>query len=283
MSNSPSNPKALLLRHGLRAKKSFGQNFLADEQLLSKTAALVSPDASVIEIGAGLGGLTRALLSAGHRVTAVERDRDMLPILREELADYTATGQLTLMEADAKQVDYALLFESMPRPRALVGNLPYNLSGPLLQTTCALAAAIDQGIFLLQQEVVDRLSAKPGSASYGALSVFTAAAYDVQRAFLVRRGAFYPQPSVDSAVVVLSAKSSPVVESEEFRDAVRTAFAQRRKVLRNNWQPLAARYHVSVEELGAATGINLNVRGETLGVADFLRVEQYLKQQARSA
>jgi 16S rRNA (adenine1518-N6/adenine1519-N6)-dimethyltransferase len=264
------NPKETLLAHGLRPKRSFGQNFLCDAHLVERIATLCPPNAFVIEIGAGLGGLTVSLLNRGHRVFAIERDRDMLPVLRERLDTALESGQLELCEADAKTVDYEAVLQAHPTPRVVSGNLPYNLTGPLLQRATECAPHLDRAIFLVQLEVAERLTAEAGSENYGGLSVFAQNAFTVRREFIVRRGAFYPQPQVDSAVVALDPRPTPYSkETPIFRALVNGAFQKRRKTLRNSWSGLA---RVSPEVLSACAEraqIDLSLRGETLTVGQF--------------
>lgn len=264
------NPKETLNGAGLRPKRSFGQNFLCDAHLVQRIADLCSPNSFAVEIGAGLGGLTTVMLNSGHRVFAIERDRDMLPILQSRLSDAISSGQLELCEADAKTVDYAKVFEAHPAPRALMGNLPYNLTGPLLQRATECAGLLDRAVFLVQLEVADRLAAAPSGADYGGLSVFVQNAFHVKREFVVRRGAFYPQPNVDSAVVSLVPLASPHHrETPLFRALVNGAFQKRRKTLRNAW---AGVHELGSEQLAAAANaamISLDERGETLSVAQF--------------
>ncbi len=263
------SPKLTLQHFGLRAKKSFGQNFLSDAQLASKLAALAPLPSTVVEIGAGLGGLTALLLNRGHRVVAVERDRDLIPILHETFAPAQSSGQLTLLEADAKSLDYSALF-SGAEPHVLMGNLPYQITGPLLQLTAALAAQLTCAIFMVQLEVADRLTAAPSTPQYGALSVYTQAAFRVERRFIVRRGAFYPQPGVDSAVVELRPLDQPLAkETPVFRQLVKLAFQQRRKTLRNAWQRAFPWAEAQMQACAEAAGISLTSRGESLSVAQF--------------
>lgn len=264
------NPKETLGEAGLRPKRSFGQNFLCDAHLVQRIADLCAPASFAVEIGAGLGGLTTVMLNCGHRVFAIERDRDMLPILESRLGAAVESGQLELCEADAKSVDYEAVFAAKAGPRALMGNLPYNLTGPLLQRATECSRLLDRAVFLVQLEVADRLTAPPAGKDYGGLSVFVQNAFGVKREFLVRRGAFYPQPNVDSAVVSLVPLPQPHhAETPVFRGLVNGAFQKRRKTLRNAWADVNA---LSSEELAAAAraaGVNLDERGETLGVAQF--------------
>ncbi|MEN9577406.1 MAG: hypothetical protein RJA70_415 [Pseudomonadota bacterium] len=265
-------PKQTLDRHGLRPKRSFGQNFLCDQSLVEKIAACCgSLPGTVVEIGAGLGGLTYCLLERGHHVIAIERDRDMIAILGELNAYNTEGERFRLLEDDAKSVDYRQLFASAGAPRVLCGNLPYNLTGVLMRRAIELAPYLERVVFLVQLEVADRLAAQPSSAAYGALSVFAQAAFKAERAFIVRRGAFYPQPGVDSAVVTLTPREDRVPETPRFQKVVSSAFAARRKTLRNAWRALG----LSSEQLQSFADnaqISLDARGETLGVDDFRRM-----------
>lgn len=269
-------PKASLTRHGLTPKKHFGQNFLADPRLADKIAGLaLEGSGTALELGAGLGALTRPLLARGGHVIAVERDRDLLPVLRDDLAESVASGQLTLVEADAKSIDPGALLAGRPRPHVLCGNLPYQITGPLLELAAHHAHQLDRVVFLVQLEVADRICAQPGSKAYGALTVFLAAQYAARRAFVIKRGAFHPQPAVDSAVVVLDTLSPPRArETDAFRALVSAAFGKRRKTLRNAWQGVLGASAAELEARAARVGIDLMRRGETLNVGEFARMAQ---------
>lgn len=257
---------------GLSAKKSFGQNFLVDPGISRQIAELATfePGGTVVEVGAGLGSLTEPLLARAARVVAIERDRDLCPILREAFAEPIAAGKLVVLEADAKRVDFGAELAAGPRPHVLAGNLPYQLTGPLLELTTSLASSIDRAVFMVQAEVAARLVAAPATEAYGALTVFVGAAFRVSRALGVGRGAFHPRPGVDSAVVSLTPVVPPrAEETETFRAAVKGAFSQRRKTLRNAWRSLG-----SVELVAACAekaGVDLDRRGETLSVEEFAR------------
>jgi 16S rRNA (adenine1518-N6/adenine1519-N6)-dimethyltransferase len=275
---SADSPKVLLERYGLRPKYSFGQNFLADERLAARIAeACAASGGSVVELGSGLGALTRPLLASGVSfVLAVERDRDLVPALAQELASDVEAGRLEIREDDAKRVDFVEALAGRPTPHVVAGNLPYQITGPLLEKAVHSAPSIARAVFLVQLEVADRLAAAPGSDAYGALSVFAQRAFRVERAFVVRRGAFYPQPNVDSAVVVLEPRGAPA-ESEEFRQVVRSAFGQRRKKLKNCWAGLFGARGIDLEAAATRAQIDLSLRGETLGVADFVRMAEELR------
>lgn len=284
MSDPAKDPKtrdqrAVLERHGLSPKRGFGQNFLLDRHLCERIAELVAPpDAFVIEIGAGLGALTVPLLARSRELLAIERDRELVPVLESDFADSIASGRLRVVEADAKTFDYAAALDAAKAPRAVVGNLPYNLTGPLLERLIGLASKLERAGALVQLEVADRLAAQPETEDYGALTVFAQAAFRVTRPLVVRRGAFFPQPNVDSAVVVFEPHATPVTEETQvFRGLVKGAFGQRRKKLRNAWQAVAP-----TDVLAAAAercGISLDRRGETLSVHDFARMARELEPQ----
>jgi 16S rRNA (adenine1518-N6/adenine1519-N6)-dimethyltransferase len=270
----PASAKAELQRHGLRAKRTLGQNFLTDRGLCEKIAALVAPAGhSVLEIGAGLGALTAPLLARGSSVLAIETDRSLSSVLRQKFAAEMASGQLRLLEGDAREVDLGQCLDSLSAPRTLAGNLPYQLSGLLLRRAVDMAGACQRLVFLLQLEVVDRMCAAPGADAYGALSVFVQSVYRPHRELVVRRGAFYPQPGVDSAVVLLEPLGDGVgAPSAEFALLVRAAFEKRRKTLRNAWRSTLGLSPERLAALASVAGIDLDARGETLGVEDFSRM-----------
>lgn len=273
------SPKQLLARYGLEPKHSFGQNFLGEPALTGRIAELANEPrpGSVLEIGAGLGALTDELLSRVPRVVAIERDRDLLPALSDIFASARESGRLELVEADAKSADWlALLGDS--GPRVIAGNLPYQITGPLLEKTTALSTQMARAVYLVQKEVADRLAAPHGSEAYGALSVFAQAAFSVRRAFVIKGGAFYPPPRVESAVVVLDPRADRVLETPAFRKVVKSAFAGRRKTLRNAWRALGPADVLSAAARDA--GIQLERRGETLSVAEFARMTDALVTRA---
>ncbi|MBL8722057.1 MAG: ribosomal RNA small subunit methyltransferase A [Myxococcales bacterium] len=257
-----TDPRTVLARHGLRPKRSFGQNFLVAESIVARIAALCVPEPGthVVEIGAGLGTLTQALLDRGARVTAIERDRDLLPVLRKELSAELEEGRLTLLEADAAQVDYAALFRD---GGVLAGNLPYQITGRLIELATDLPG-LSRAVFMVQREVADRLASVVDGEAWGQLSVFVQAAFSVERAFVVSAGCFHPAPQVESAVVVLTPLAQRrALETSAFRAVVHAAFGARRKTLRN------ALGRVAPAEVFAATGIDLGRRGETLSIEEF--------------
>ncbi len=275
MSEGYPSPRALLDKYDLRAKKSWGQNFLGDEHVLDDIARLAAPRAGerVLELGAGLGHLTARLLARGAEVTAVERDRDMARVLRGELGD-----RITLLEADAARLDYAAL--AAGRPLSVVGNLPYHLTSPILFDLLGQVAHVARAVFLLQREVAERLAASPGEKDWGVLSVFLQREAEVSVERIVPPGAFFPPPKVHSAVIQVAfrpvAPGAAVLDEARFRKLVKAGFAQRRKVLRN---ALEAGRVVPPEVLAAAlqaTGIDPGRRGETLGIEEWAALERAL-------
>ena len=244
-------------------RKRFGQHFLNDpgyvQRILAAFAA--TSDDTVIEIGPGGGVLTRSLAATAGRLVAVEIDRD----LAAWLADQWATNDnVTVLNADALQIDLREIGQSL----RVIGNLPYNISTPLLFRLTEQRTAIRDAVFMLQREVVDRIVATPGNKTYGRLSVMLQCYWNVDGLFRVPAGAFRPPPKVESAVVRLTARRPLVAASQEraFEQLVRAAFGQRRKTLRRALVGL-----MSDNDLQAA-GIDPGARAETLSPADFARL-----------
>jgi 16S rRNA (adenine1518-N6/adenine1519-N6)-dimethyltransferase len=277
---SPRDPRAVLREAGLRPKRSFGQNFLVAAPIAQSIAAACVPDAEigrarVVEIGAGTGALTLLLAPRARSLVAIERDRDLAPLLARELTPF---GGASLLEADAVTVDLAALLggPEPDAPRVLCGNLPYAITGQLLRRACENAASVDRIVFMVQREVADRLAAAPSSKSWGALTVFVRAAFDVHTLLRAPPGAFHPAPEVSSAVIVLVPLRPPrAVETAAFRTLVRRAFEARRKTLRNAWAGIAPDA-AALQRAAASAGVALDARGETLDVDAFARMAEAL-------
>lgn len=251
---------------GKPAKKSLGQHFLHERGVVAKILLALDPRPGdrIVEIGPGQGALTFPLLERHGVLTAIEFDRDLLAPLAEAAC---AHGALTLVHADVLDVDLTAL--SAGEPIRLVGNLPYNLSSPILFHALDHAAVVRDMHFMLQKEVVDRMAASPGSKVYGRLSVMLQAYCDVTALFAVAPGAFRPPPKVDSAVVRLVPRPAERVgirDHARFAAVVRAAFGQRRKTLRNALQPVCDAAQIE------AAGIDARLRAEQLAVADFVRL-----------
>ena len=263
---------ALLKERGLRPKKRFGQNFLLDQGICARIAEASSTPAggTTLEIGPGLGALTRPLLERAARVVAIERDPELAAVLREEFAAELATGRLTLLEGDALEENWLSAFDAGPRPHIVAGNLPYLITGRLLEKSIAIASQIDRAVFMVQAEVADRIVSRPGTEDYGGLSVFVQAAFEPKKLLTVKGGAFHPRPEVDSTVIVLTPLvKARAVEDEPFRALVKGAFGARRKTLRNAWKGLFGWSPPELAAHAAAVNIDLDRRGETLSVDEF--------------
>jgi 16S rRNA (adenine1518-N6/adenine1519-N6)-dimethyltransferase len=264
--------KQLLSDQGLSPKKSFGQNFLVDDSVCTDIAkACASAGSFAVEFGAGTGALTRKLLDAGMRVVAVERDRDLVPILDKEFASEIAEQRLRLVEGDAKE--FALTTVE-PAPFVLCGNLPYQITGPLLQLATENARVLSRAVFMVQEEVADRVAASPGKKTYGALSVFVQAQFTARKVRVVSKGCFFPVPDVTSAVLELTPHHK-YPETPMFRELVRRAFGARRKTLRNAWQGIAE--EDVLRSACASVGFDVSARGETLSVDEFASVAKILE------
>jgi 16S rRNA (adenine1518-N6/adenine1519-N6)-dimethyltransferase len=279
-----TDARTILKRVGLAPKRSFGQNFLVSPHVVDAIArACVRDDevgrARVLELGAGLGVLTRALAERARMIVAVERDRDLVPVLAEELAPLVETGRVRIVEGDAQAVDPKELLGPAEDgfPRVLAGNLPYQITGSLLERAVAHADDVDRVVFMVQLEVAERLNAAPGTKEYGALTVFVRAAFRTTKLFDVSRSSFHPPPEVTSAVVLLEPRRPRIAEeTDRFRALVKAAFGMRRKTLRNAWSRIAEGDRLAAA--AAKAGISLDARGETLDVEDFARVAATLSE-----
>ncbi|MGZ5061350.1 MAG: 16S rRNA (adenine(1518)-N(6)/adenine(1519)-N(6))-dimethyltransferase RsmA [Usitatibacter sp.] len=244
-----------------RARKRFGQHFLTDRHYVQRIVGAIGAKAgeSIVEIGPGTGILTDELLKTVERLHAVEIDRD----LAADLARRHPADKLVVHVADALEFDFAAL----PAPLRVVGNLPYNVSTPILFRVAGLAGRVRDATFMLQKEVVERMVAAPGTEAYGRLSVMLQYRFAMSLLFRVPPGAFTPPPKVDSAVVLMKPlpDDRPKARDEElFAKIVAAAFSQRRKTLRNAVRALVG------EDAFRAAGIDPQRRGETLSVGEFI-------------
>jgi len=268
------HPRELLRKHGLAAKKSWGQNFLCDPAAYAAIlrAAELSPDDWALEIGAGLGTLTARLAGACAHVVAIERDRDMAAIVRAELAADIAAGRLELIEANALTFDYGSVRARAGRAPVVVGNLPYQIASPILFRLIDARADLQRFVCMLQLEMAERIVAPPDSSAYGGLSVMCQAYTRVKLAARVRASAFLPAPKVDSAVVRFDPRPPPDFgDARRFADTVKRAFQMRRKTLRN-----ALRAVPGADAAMAAASIDPGRRGETLSVDEFAALSRAL-------
>ena len=257
--HSPSGPV-----FSAPAKKQLGQHFLADRYYIDKIVMAVNPKDGdrLVEIGPGQGAITLPLLRVHPKMTVIEFDRDLIAPLT---AAAEPLGELTIVNRDVLRVDFTELADG--QPIRLVGNLPYNISSPILFHALEHAAVVSDMHFMLQKEVVDRMAAGPGSKVFGRLTVMLQAYCEVTSLFVVPPGAFRPPPKVDSAVVRLVPRdpaSIDIKDHKRFAEVVKAAFGQRRKTLRN-----ALNNVVSAEQFVAA-GVRPDARAEQLDVAEFI-------------
>ena len=259
---------------GHRARKRFGQNFLHDPQVIGRIVKAIAPKPGdvLVEIGPGLGALTEPVAELSGHLTVVELDRDLAQRLTQHP---TLASKLTVHQADAMKFDFTALAQNSKKLK-IFGNLPYNISTPLLFHLFQYADLIENMHFMLQKEVVQRMTAVHGSKAFGRLSVMTQYYCEAMPVVEVGPGAFKPAPKVDSAVVRLLPRAvaeRAAVPAEVLNRVCLEAFNQRRKTLRNCFSNFA-----SAEQL-EQLGLNPGLRPEQLAVADFVRVAQWLQQQ----
>lgn len=268
------DPRRFLARHKLYPKDSFGQNFLIAPPVAESIVRAVDPrsDECVIEVGTGPATLARMLAPRARRVLAIERDRDMIAALKaDELA-----SNIEVLEADAAQFDYA---EHCARePTALVGNLPYQITGRLLRAFLAPKVRWRVAVVMVQREVAQRLYARPGEDDWGALSVFTQAACEVTRVCEASPRCFHPAPRVVSAVVSLRPRDEPLAEeTPQFQKVVHALFAARRKTTLNALAPVCATGREGARDALARAGIDGQRRPETLAIEELRALTEALR------
>jgi 16S rRNA (adenine1518-N6/adenine1519-N6)-dimethyltransferase len=255
------------------ARKRFGQNFLKDQAVLDEIISAIAPQSSdlMVEIGPGLGAMTRLLLPALTQLHVVELDRDLVDRLRRQ---YDAK-RLIVHSGDALQFDFGeLLADRAGEKLRIVGNLPYNISSPLLFHLASFAPLVRDQHFMLQKEVVERMVAEPGSKVFGRLSVMLQWRYAMEMVLTVPPSAFDPPPKVDSAIVRMIPLAAPLAcDQATLEKVVTQAFTQRRKVLRNCLGALFS------EEQIRAAGVDPQARPETVGVEGFVALANLLQSQ----
>ncbi|WP_148864386.1 16S rRNA (adenine(1518)-N(6)/adenine(1519)-N(6))-dimethyltransferase RsmA [Marinobacter fonticola] len=261
---------------GHQARKRFGQNFLHDPGVIERIVRAINPkpDDALVEIGPGLGALTEELLAVTPSLQVVELDRDLIPVLRTKFFNYP---DFRIHEADALRFDFAAL--AAEKPLRIVGNLPYNISTPLIFHLLEQAGVVHDMHFMLQKEVVQRLAATAGENNYGRLGIMAQYHCQVQPLFEVGSGAFRPAPKVDSAIVRLVPHKTlpfPAQDLGQLQAVVRTAFNARRKTLRKALGGL-----ISAEQL-RALGIDDGLRPENLTLADYVSIADSLAGQRQT-
>ncbi|QOJ23390.1 MAG: 16S rRNA (adenine(1518)-N(6)/adenine(1519)-N(6))-dimethyltransferase RsmA [Gammaproteobacteria bacterium] len=259
------------MRHNPR--KRFGQNFLVDQHIIAQIIAEIYPQKSdrLLEIGPGLGALTRPLLQTADHLHVVEIDRDIVARLNDEFTP----DELTIHAIDALKFDFSALGGKL----RIVGNLPYNISTPLLFHLSQFSEHILDMHFMLQKEVVDRMVGVPATSDYGRLSVMLQYRFDMEYVFSVPAQSFRPMPKVESAIVRLIPRRQsvpPVKDETLFSQIVAAAFSQRRKTLRNTLQQ-----YLTADDFGAL-GIDSGLRAENLSVEEFVAIANFLTENSKS-
>jgi 16S rRNA (adenine1518-N6/adenine1519-N6)-dimethyltransferase len=258
------------MRH--QARKRFGQHFLIDTGITEAIVRAIDPrpDDALVEIGPGLGALTRPLLQRGARLTVIELDRDLAARWRD-------VPNVRVVEADVLGVDFVALARDAGRPLRVVGNLPYNISTPILFRLLGAVASIEDQHLMLQKEVVDRMAASPGRKDYGRLTVMLQWRYDIEPLFDVPPGSFDPPPRVQSTVLRMTPlPTPPPLDAAMLGELVSVAFSQRRKLLRHTLGQWLASAQLGIE-------FNLQRRAEEVPVAEYVALAQELERRGRRA
>lgn len=294
MSNSPeigsrTRTRAIMEKYGIRTKKSFGQNFLTDLNVLKNIveAADITANDNVIEIGPGIGALTEQLAQAAGEVLALEIDQDLIPVLKEVLSPY---DNVKVINQDVLQANLPELikkeFKDPSRPIKVVANLPYYITSPILMNLLASPVEWATICVMMQKEVAQRLTAKPGTKQYGALTLAIEYQMQAKIAFDVSRKVFVPAPNVDSAIVVLTPRTNPLpvqpFDKQKLFGFIRGCFAHRRKSLWNNLQSVIGKDPVVKEKMTAVLtqlDISPQIRPEKLTLEQFIELANALHQK----
>lgn len=279
--------RAILERHGFTFKKSFGQNFLTDTNILQKIVdtAEIDKKVNVIEIGPGIGALTEFLAENAAEVMAFEIDDRLVPILADTLRDF---DNVTVVNQDILKVDlaqYIAEFKNPDLPIKVVANLPYYITTPILMHLIESGIPFSEFVVMMQREVADRISAQPNTKSYGSLSIAVQYYMTAKVAFIVPRTVFVPAPNVDSAILKMVRRERPAVEVQDekfFFKVSKASFVHRRKTL---WNNLTSYFGKSEETKGKLTAaleranLSPSVRGEALSLEEFARLADALKSE----
>ena len=279
--------KAMLERHGFTFKKSFGQNFLTDTNILQKIVdtAEIDDQVNVIEIGPGIGALTEFLAERAAQVMAFEIDHRLVPILADTLRDF---DNVTVVNEDILKVDLAQHIQNFKNPDLpikVVANLPYYITTPILMHLIESGIPFSEFVVMMQKEVADRISAQPNTKAYGSLSMAVQYYMTAKVAFIVPRTVFVPAPNVDSAILKMVRRPEPAVAVEDesfFFKISKASFTHRRKTLWNNLTGYFGKTEEVKDKLTKAlnqAGLSPSVRGEALSLAEFASLADALKGQ----
>ena len=279
--------RAILERHGFTFKKSFGQNFLTDTNILQKIVdtSEIDKQVNVIEIGPGIGALTEFLAESAAEVMAFEIDERLVPILADTLRDF---DNVTVVNQDILKVDlaqYIAEFKNPDLPIKVVANLPYYITTPILMHLIESGIPFSEFVVMMQREVADRISAQPNTKAYGSLSIAVQYYMTAKVAFIVPRTVFVPAPNVDSAILKMVRREQPAVEVQDekfFFKVTKASFVHRRKTLWNNLTSYFGKSEEVKTKLERAlekADLAANVRGEALDLAAFARLSDALKSE----
>lgn len=282
---TPSRTKEILQKHGFSLKKSLGQNFIVEPNILANIvkAAGLDEHTNVIEVGPGIGALTEYVARSSKQVVAFEIDDRLIPVLEDTLSPYDNIRIVhqDVLKANLKEVLAETI--DLEEPLMVVANLPYYITTPIIMHFLESELRIDGLVIMMQKEVADRITAAPGSKAYGSLSIAIQYYMEAEIAFIVPKTVFVPQPNVDSAILKLTRRDKPVVEVKDekfFFELIRASFVQRRKTI---WNNLLIRYGKTDEikaELTAGlekAGIDPKRRGESLSIAEFAKLADSLR------
>ncbi|MER2041382.1 16S rRNA (adenine(1518)-N(6)/adenine(1519)-N(6))-dimethyltransferase RsmA [Desemzia incerta] len=282
---TPSRTKEILQKHGFSLKKSLGQNFIVEPNILANIvkAAGLDENTNVIEVGPGIGALTEYVARSSKQVVAFEIDDRLIPVLEDTLNPYDNIRIVhqDVLKANLKEVLAETI--DLEEPLMVVANLPYYITTPIIMHFLESELRIDGLVIMMQKEVADRITAAPGSKAYGSLSIAIQYYMEAEIAFIVPKTVFVPQPNVDSAILKLTRRDKPVVEVKDekfFFELIRASFVQRRKTI---WNNLLIRYGKTDEikaELTAGlekAGIDPKRRGESLSIAEFGKLADSLR------
>ena len=279
--------RAILERHGFTFKKSFGQNFLTDTNILQKIVdtAEIDKNVNVIEIGPGIGALTEFLAESAAEVMAFEIDERLVPILADTLRDF---DNVTVVNQDILKVDltqYIAEFKNPDLPIKVVANLPYYITTPILMHLIESGIPFSEFVVMMQKEVADRISAQPNTKAYGSLSIAVQYYMTAKVAFIVPRTVFVPAPNVDSAILKMVRRDQPAVAVQDekfFFKVSKASFVHRRKTLWNNLTSCFGKSEETKDKLTAAlerAELSPSVRGEALSLEEFARLADALKSE----
>ena len=279
---APSTIRDIKDRYGFRLSKSLGQNFLTDKNIIDKIidATEITDEDLVIEIGPGIGVLTYEAAQKAGKVTAIEIDKNLIPILKDNLSDF---DNIEIVNQDVLKTDLnSMIDESGCKKAKIIGNLPYYITTPIIMAILERRVHADSITFMMQKEVADRIKSKPGSKVYGALSVAVQYYCTVQTVAVVPKEVFYPVPKVDSAVLRLDLrKDKPVelIDEKMFFRCIKAGFGQRRKTLSNSLMGIGDVTKDEVKECLSSVGIDEKRRAETLSLDEFANLANYFSKR----